>query len=157
VADQNGVFSRVWADFGDKHLVHDKNGEELVDCMIKQISAVENAKNAKVELLPGAQWNGPEEGDTVQLKEVIGMTEVDSGESVNGKQFKVVEVISKDVFVIEIDPSKYSSYERNGVVRQVKTSTLVQHNSIEQLLKSSADSSSLDQNLFYHDFNKLQN
>ena len=46
--DVYGVFGRIFNDFGDNFEVLDKNGEELPDCMIKNISCEENGL---VELL----------------------------------------------------------------------------------------------------------
>ena len=40
VADQNGVFSRVLTDFGSKHTVIDKNGEDIEPVIIRSIEAV---------------------------------------------------------------------------------------------------------------------
>jgi len=40
-SDARGVFGRVFNDFGEKFEVLDKNGEELQDCMIKNISCAE--------------------------------------------------------------------------------------------------------------------
>jgi len=39
-ADVNGVFGRVFNDFGDAFEVLDKNGEELQDCMIKSFTVL---------------------------------------------------------------------------------------------------------------------
>ena len=40
VADQNGLFSRVLTDFGEKHVVIDSNGEEMADVMIYGVERV---------------------------------------------------------------------------------------------------------------------
>ena len=47
-ADCHGVFSRVFNDFGDQFEILDKNGEELQDVMIQDIS---NDTEGVVELL----------------------------------------------------------------------------------------------------------
>jgi molybdopterin/thiamine biosynthesis adenylyltransferase len=47
-ASCQGVFSRIFNDFGEKFEVLDKNGEDLQDVMIKGIS---NAEEGVVELL----------------------------------------------------------------------------------------------------------
>ena len=47
-ADCHGVFSRVFNDFGDEFEILDKNGEELQDVMIQNIS---NDTEGVVELL----------------------------------------------------------------------------------------------------------
>jgi molybdopterin/thiamine biosynthesis adenylyltransferase len=61
VADCHGVFARVFNDFGEKFEVLDKNGEELQDVMIKDIS---NEEQGKVELLQN-QKHKFEDGDEV--------------------------------------------------------------------------------------------
>lgn len=82
VADQNGVFSRVLTDFGPKHTVVDKNGEDIEDVMIRSIEPV-TAKNkegkadgtvqrAKINL-PQDKTHNFEDGDKVTLSEVFGM------------------------------------------------------------------------------------
>ena len=76
-----------------------------------------------MELLTGATHNF-EEGDTVILNEVVGMNCVESGQegsSVNGLQFKVIERANRNSFVIDCDCSLYTSYERNGLAKQVKS------------------------------------
>ena len=68
--DVNGVFSRVFNDFGPDFSVLDKNGEECNELFIKSIS---NAENGVVELLPGQKHNF-EDGDSVLIYGVQGMT-----------------------------------------------------------------------------------
>ena len=40
VADQNGLFTRVLTDFGEKHVVVDANGEEMADVMVYGVEKV---------------------------------------------------------------------------------------------------------------------
>lgn len=65
-ADVYGVFGRVFNDFSDKFEVLDKNGEELQDCMIKNIS---NEEKGIVELLPNNKHKF-EDGDEVLITQV---------------------------------------------------------------------------------------
>ena len=50
LANLQGVFGRVFCDFGPEFTVLDKNGEELQECMLKAIS---NEEEGLVELLQG--------------------------------------------------------------------------------------------------------
>lgn len=67
--DLYGVFGRVFNDFGPKFEVLDKNGEQLQDVMVKNIS---NEEKGMVELLPNAKHNF-EDGDEVVFAKVEGM------------------------------------------------------------------------------------
>ena len=82
VTDQNGVFSRVVTDFGPKHVVIDKNGEDIAEVMIyaiepivvkKQVDDQETQVQAlKIKILPDTNHDF-EDRDQVILSEVIGM------------------------------------------------------------------------------------
>lgn len=67
--DVYGVFGRIFNDFGDNFEVLDKNGEELPDCMIKNISIDENSV---VELLPNNKHK-LEDNDEVTFSAIEGM------------------------------------------------------------------------------------
>lgn len=67
--DAVGVFGRVFNDFGPSFEVMDKNGEELVDVMIKSISREEEGV---VELIETVKHKF-EDGDEVLFSEVKGM------------------------------------------------------------------------------------
>ncbi len=49
-----GVFSRLFCDFGDEFTVIDKNGEEVQEILIKNITCEENGI---VTLLDGSKHN----------------------------------------------------------------------------------------------------
>jgi hypothetical protein len=53
------LFSRIFNDFGSEFVILDKNGEELQEVMIENIS---NAEEGVVTLLPGFK-NKFEDGD----------------------------------------------------------------------------------------------
>lgn len=83
VADQNGVFSRILTDFGEKHTVVDKNGEDVEPVMIRSIEPVtatvkvegqpdKEVQRAKINL-PQDKTHQFEDGDKVTLSEIIGM------------------------------------------------------------------------------------
>ena len=60
VADQNGIFSRILTDFGPKHAVIDKDGEEVGEVMIYSIEQLTGEKDgtptqsAKITLIENA-------------------------------------------------------------------------------------------------------
>lgn len=103
-----GLYGFTFVDFGDKHMVHDKNGEECRSTVIVGIS--QDAEG--VVYSHEDKRHGFEDGDVITFKEVKGMTEV------NGKQFKVT-VKSPHTFTIG-DTSKFSPYDSNGIAEQVK-------------------------------------
>ena len=85
IANVMGMYSRVFVDFGDKFEIGDKDGEELQEVMIKDIS-----EDGIVTLLDGTKHNF-EDGDEVQFKEVKGMVN-EEGESVNGQIRKITVI-----------------------------------------------------------------
>ena len=69
---QNGLFGRVFNDFGEEFCVLDKDGEELQEVMIKDISYNEKKDGTVVTLLEGFKHRF-EDGDQVVINEVLGM------------------------------------------------------------------------------------
>ena len=63
------MFGRVFNDFGDNFEVLDKNGEELLDTIVRSISS---AEEGVVELL-GNQKHKFEDGDETMIVDVQGM------------------------------------------------------------------------------------
>jgi len=120
--DVNGVFGRVFNDFGDSFEVLDKNGEELQDCMIKNISC---AEEGLVELLKNAKHKF-EDGDEVLFNGILGMElaegmsqneankDVKSG-SINDTIWKV-KVVSPYSFKIG-DTRMFNQYKGNGLAK----------------------------------------
>jgi len=108
IADTRGLYAQVFCDFGDKFSVSDATGEPAVSAMIASISSEENAM---VACLDEAR-HGLEDGDFVEFTEVSGMTEI------NGKEFPV-KVTGPYTFSIG-DTTAFSSYEKGGVITQVK-------------------------------------
>lgn len=81
-----GVFSRVFTDFGEKFVVIDKDGEELQELVIESIST---DSEAVVKLQQGFKHKF-EDGDEITLKEVKGMTLIaDTSKSINDTIHKV--------------------------------------------------------------------
>jgi hypothetical protein len=123
-AFQNGLFGRVFNDFGESFTVLDKDGEELQEVMIKDISWDDKSEATVVTLLEGFKHKY-EDGDHVIIKEVKGMEvlEEEKGEgaltSINGKQVSV-KIINPTSFMIDDDARKYSAYQGNGIAKPIK-------------------------------------
>jgi hypothetical protein len=113
-AFQNGLFGQVFNDFGETFTVIDKDGEELQEVMIKDISWDEKHEATVVTLLEGFKHKY-EDGDNVVIKELKGMEllEEEKGEgampSINGKQVSV-KIINPTSFMIDDDARKYGTY-----------------------------------------------
>ena len=163
--DTTGPFGRVFLDLGEKFDVLDKNGEELQEMMIKNI---ENAEEAKVELLQGSKHN-LEDGDLILITGVEGMNlkpnhnHPESNQtiikqellknSINGSVHKV-KVINKSSFYIG-DTRNYEVYIRNGLAKPIKSPVLLEFQSLENVLKDKKPA--FDAILAQHDFMKLNN
>lgn len=116
VSSVDGVFGRIINDFGEEFVIEDKNGEEIPEVIVKQIST-----EGVVEILEG-QRHLFEDNDLVLIQHVQGM-ETQEGKSINGEVFKV-KTINKSSFSIG-DVSKYSAHVRNGVVKHIKQPTTI--------------------------------
>jgi hypothetical protein len=103
VSNVCGVYARVMNDFGDSFVVLDKNGEEPIEIVIKNISSEEKAI---VEVLDG-QRHMLEDGDSVIINNIVGMVDSE-GKSINGSIHKVT-VINKSKFYIG-DTISFSNY-----------------------------------------------
>lgn len=103
-----GLFGWTFVDFGDAHMVFDKDGEECLSTIITSIS--NDAKS--VVTVNDDKRHGFQDGDWVTFREVEGMTEV------NDKKFKI-NVISPFSFSIG-DTTAFSKYTRQGIAEQVK-------------------------------------
>eukprot|EP00743_Colponemidia_sp_Colp-15_P003750 GILK01004046.1.p1 GENE.GILK01004046.1~~GILK01004046.1.p1 ORF type:complete len:1912 (-),score=378.64 GILK01004046.1:123-5405(-) len=107
-AELYGVFSRVFVDFGDSFMVHDKDGEDVHDVMIGDITS-ENP--GIVTCLAGVK-HPFSDGDVVVFREVEGM------EGINGVEHTVT-VINRNKFKIG-DTSTLPKYVRGGIARNKK-------------------------------------
>ena len=145
--DVYGVFGRIFNDFGDNFEVLDKNGEELPDCMIKNISVEENGL---VELLPNNKHK-LEDNDEVTFTAIEGMQLLaNQAKSINQTICKV-KVVSPYSFHIG-DTRIYTAYKGNGLVKQLRTKLNLKFKSFEQAILSDV---ALDANLSVADFEKM--
>lgn len=115
-----GVFGRVFNDFGSNFEVLDKNGEELLDTIVRSIS---NEEVGVVELL-GNQKHKFEDGDECTFSDIEGM-KLNEGESHEDPAMKSdsindtihkVTVINPYSFKIG-DTRKFSPYIAKGIVK----------------------------------------
>lgn len=109
VASTNGLFGRVFCDFGPEFTVVDPTGEDPPFVMVQQI---ERSAQGLVTCLEETRHDF-EDGDYVTFSEVNGMVEL------NGCQPRKVTVIGPDAFSIG-DTSKLSEYTSGGLCKKVK-------------------------------------
>ena len=86
--------------------------------MIKDISYNEEKLNSVVTLLDGFKHKY-EDGDSVVLKEVLGMQKIGEEKSINDTVV-TIKVINPSSFTISEDVRLYSPYNGNGTAKQVK-------------------------------------
>lgn len=110
---QNGLFGRIFNDFGEDFVVLDKDGEELQEVMIKDISVQDG--QTVVTLLEGFKHRFSD-GDQVTFKEVSGMLGQTEGDSVNGKT-ATVKTITPQKFAVDLEISGFTAYEGNGIAK----------------------------------------
>ena len=149
-----GGFARMVNDFGENFIVNDKDGEDAKECMVKEITS---EANSVVTVLDGTRHDFVD-GDEVVVTEVVGMENVDNDkENINGKKFKV-KVISPASFSIG-DTSKYKKYIRNGIVKQIKTSSIIKFAPIEKCISVDKDNHmnlfNIDENMSMSDYSKI--
>ena len=158
IADVYGGFARVINDFGNEFAVTDKDGEEPKECMVKNI----NNETGEVTVLDGMRHEFVD-NDIVMVNEVVGMECKDNNskdKSINGKTF-AIKVLTPYSFKLCGDISIYKAYVRNGVVRQIKTTSVINFEPISNCLKVNFDDISvlnkLDTNLSMSDYSKIDN
>ncbi|MCQ2819299.1 MAG: ThiF family adenylyltransferase [archaeon] len=107
-----GITGYCFVDYGDEHIIRDKNGEECKTYIVRLIA---NDKVGAVTIddgLGGGKLNLAT-GDHVVFREVGGMTELNDG---NPREIKFISPIS---FAIG-DTTKFGEYTTGGIVEQVK-------------------------------------
>lgn len=151
-ADLKGVFGRVFNDYGEKFEVLDKNGEELIDCMIKSIT---NAEQGVVTLLDNNKHN-LEDGDEVTFVNVEGMKlkpgekQVDpafKSDSINDTIHKVT-VLTRFSFKIG-DTQHFEAYGNNGLVKPMRMKRIVNFKSFEEVMMKGIENFKEDENLMF--------
>lgn len=171
-ADVCGPWCRVFNDFGDAFEVIDKNGDDPVEVMIKNITI---AEKSTVTLLPGAR-HPYEDGEHIVLSEITGMNLV--GEAVKQEEeeeipiekpaieqgsinqtIHKVQVINSNSFFIG-DTRKYTPYVRNGLAKNIKTPLTLAFKSLSEIVSATGGDFAgcrIDAGLSIHDFEKIDN
>ena len=75
LAQNYGVFSRIFCDFGDKFVVHDTNGENPKMLLVSSIS---NEPQAVISV-PDDERHNLETGDFVTFADIQGLEELNGG------------------------------------------------------------------------------
>ena len=152
MCDIYGAAGRIINDFGDEFIVNDKDGEEAKEIMIKSVK-IKDEKTAEVCVLDGLRHDFSD-GDLVELIEVVGL------DGINKKQFEV-KSLSKDKFEIIGDLKDIKNpYQRNGIVKEIKTQKKIKFSSLKEVLctfKEESHSKLIEQNLLMSDFSKISN
>ena len=118
-----GLYGFAFVDFGDAHKIFDGTGEECKTCHIAGITKEERG----LVCLHEDKKHGMNDGDTVQFREVKGMTEI------NGKEFKI-EIKSPNSFLIG-DTRQFSAYESGGIASELKVPTECKFFDLEKSLR----------------------
>ncbi|KAA6401271.1 MAG: putative Ubiquitin-activating enzyme E1 1 [Streblomastix strix] len=126
ICDTAGLFSRIFVDVGESHLVQDLDGERLKMAVIQLIT---NDKQAIVHSLL-EEPHGFTNGDYVTFSKVEGMTQI------NDLQPAKVTYISQDSFKVDIDSSKFDHYTMNGYANQVKFPQIISHKPYSEQLEN---------------------
>ena len=120
-----GMLGYSFVDFGNNHVVFDKNGEACKSILISNITAdgiVTTQEDKRHDL---------EDGDLVLIKEIVGL------ESLNGKTLKVEKVLTPYTLQLE-DLSgmlaEGETYVRNGILEEVKAKIKTEFKNLENSL-----------------------
>eukprot|EP00672_Neobodo_designis_P022555 CAMPEP_0174828300 /NCGR_PEP_ID=MMETSP1114-20130205/1243_1 /TAXON_ID=312471 /ORGANISM="Neobodo designis, Strain CCAP 1951/1" /LENGTH=1030 /DNA_ID=CAMNT_0016062013 /DNA_START=130 /DNA_END=3222 /DNA_ORIENTATION=+ len=97
--ESRGVACSVFVDTGDEFIVNDKNGEELVTCVVTDVDQ-DNA----VVMLNDDKKHETEPGDKVYFTDVEGCTMLNSADPAQPTLFEVLEVVSPFAVKIKVEP-----------------------------------------------------
>ena len=121
-----GLFSFIFDDFGEKHIINNWNGSESNHYYIKNIT---NEKECSITLDNSNDLVLPNEGDYVIFKEIEGMEELN-----DGKPRKIKNIKSKFSFVIDEDSSSFGKYVKNGICIEKKVPKVISYSTFEKNL-----------------------
>ncbi|CAK71945.1 unnamed protein product (macronuclear) [Paramecium tetraurelia] len=146
ISSVDGVFGRVFNDFGQSFIVEDKNGEQTVDYIVKSVTD-KGENKLHFEITGKHEF---QDNDVVMIDNIEGMID-SNGNSIN-KTIQKVKVISKSI--LEIQLNGYSKYIRNGTIKLVKVPVELSFHPYNQEF---IDKPIYDPNMSEYDFIKLQN
>ncbi|KAL5720963.1 E1 ubiquitin-activating enzyme [Ranunculus cassubicifolius] len=124
-----GLFGSVFCDFGPEFTVVDVDGEEPHSGIIASIS---NDNPALVSCVDDERLEF-QDGDLVVFSEVKGMTELNDGKPRKVKNARPYS------FQLDEDTTNYGSYERGGIVTQVKQPKALHFKSLKEALSDPGD------------------
>ena len=118
-----GLYGNCFVDFGEAHLIFDKDGEE---CQSTIITSISNDENGLV-VSDLEKRHGFSDDDYVQFREVEGMTEL------NDQKFKI-KVLNPFAFTIG-DTRQLGTYTGQGIAEQVKVPFPLKFKSLEESME----------------------
>ncbi|XP_031388388.1 ubiquitin-activating enzyme E1 1 isoform X1 [Punica granatum] len=128
-SEVRGLFGSVFCDFGPEFTVFDVDGEDPHTGIIASIS---NDNPALVSCVDDERLEF-QDGDLVVFSEVHGMTELNDGKP---RKIKSARPYS---FMLEQDTTNYGTYEKGGIVTQVKQSKVLNFKPLREALKDPGD------------------
>ncbi|KAL3850578.1 hypothetical protein ACJIZ3_012460 [Penstemon smallii] len=124
-----GLFGSAFCDFGPEFTVFDVDGEEPHTGIIASIS---NDNPALVSCVDDERLEF-QDGDLVVFSEIRGMTELNDGKP---RKIKNARPYS---FSLDEDTTNYGSYERGGIVTQVKQPKVLKFKTLKEAIKDPGD------------------
>ncbi|CBI15908.3 unnamed protein product, partial [Vitis vinifera] len=128
-AEVRGLFGSVFCDFGPEFTVFDVDGEEPHTGIIASIS---NDNPALVSCVDDERLEF-QDGDLVVFSEVHGMTELNDGKP---RKIKNARPYS---FTLEEDTTNFGTYEKGGIVTQVKQPKVLNFKPLREALSDPGD------------------
>ncbi|KAH7542742.1 hypothetical protein FEM48_Zijuj02G0107000 [Ziziphus jujuba var. spinosa] len=124
-----GLFGSVFCDFGPEFTVFDVDGEDPHTGIIASIS---NDNPALVSCVDDERLEF-QDGDLVVFSEVHGMTELNDGKP---RKIKNARPYS---FTVEEDTTNFGTYEKGGIVTQVKQPKVLNFKPLKEALRDPGD------------------
>ena len=116
MAGSLGLYTMCFVDYGEKHLVNDKNGEAEIMGMVAHATQA-NPTNIMISTHDGKVNHGLEDGDTVTFRDVVGMTELNKG------SYKIKTKGPKNFELTNCDSTNFTEYHSGGFFIETKTAT----------------------------------
>ena len=127
ILSQNlGAYGYVFVDFGDEFVVKDKTGEEHKSFNVVGIT---NDEKGEVTVHKG-KIHSFADGDYVKFREVKGMTELNDRDPIK------IRVIDSYTFKLDLDTTKFGTYQIDGIVESVNVPTKLKFQSLEKSIKN---------------------
>jgi len=122
LAETLGVAGYTFVDFGDAHVMFDKDGEPTKQYIVTSVN--KNEKNELVVTVHEDKRHSFQDGDWLKFTEIEGMTQLNYVERAEGGAethlFKIKDCKAYQ-FTVECDATNFGDYERQGICEDVKT------------------------------------